>query len=104
MQAQVDREKVMIEAIVARIEAEDAATADLKRQRQAQLSQSLQDQQRQRAALHLEARQAEATEEKRCLRRILAFGLTCTKLHTDNAACRTHQAFVIPIILLFPSI
>lgn len=94
----------MIEAIVARIEAEDAAKADEKRQKQAQLSQSLQNQQRLRATLQLEARQAEATEEKRCLRRILAFGLGCTKLHTDNAACRTHRAFVIPTILLSPSI
>ena len=66
-QAQVDREKAMIDAIVARIEAEDAAAANSKRGKQAALSQSLQEQQRLRASLQQEAQQAEASEDKRYL-------------------------------------
>ncbi|CAL8467315.1 g6852 [Coccomyxa elongata] len=63
--AQTDREKAAIDAIVARIEAQDAAAAQEKRQRQVQLSEGIREQQRVQAALRLEAQQAEEAEDRR---------------------------------------
>lgn len=65
LQEQVDREKAMIAAVVARIEAEERAAAEQKRQRQAQLSESIREQQRMHRESQQKAQQDEALEAKR---------------------------------------